>query len=984
MAFLLAAAFFLSGASALIFETLWFREAGLAFGNSVWASSLVLSGFMAGLALGNLLAAVAFARGAATPRCEGWPLRNPVLAYAIAEAAIAATGVALVYLFVPIGSSLAPMFRPLIDRPWLLNPLRLTVAFLLLLVPSTAMGITLPLLTQALASRTRSFGTALGALYGWNTLGAMAGVLIGESYLVGWYGIRGTAIAAGALNVVAAAIGAIVGIKSESGDAAFLTPTRATSRRKGLNAPSPNSESGTPDHATPTWRWLVAAFAAGFALLALEVIWFRFLLLFVKGHSMAFPLMLGVVLAGIALGGLVASLWMRWSAQAHRFAPAVALFAGAACAFSYARFPHAIEPLGLSSITGATAILQVAVPLMLPVSLLSGIFFTLTGVALRDQAGSNIEATGVLTLANTIGAASGSLVAGFLLLPELGIERSIFGIASLYVFIGVFLWWFAPREWRAVKARPTLIAFAAAVLALFTLITFPFGELTNELLPIPVTRWAEGEPERRVVAVHEGRTETVVFFQRMLLGKPVSDVMLTNSFSMSTTGYGVRRYQKLYVYWPMAVHPAIRRALLIGYGVGNTAKAMTDSPSLDSIDLVDLSRDILSMAPIVFPNPAAAPLNDPRMHVHIEDGRYFLQATDRTFDLITGEPPPPGIAGVENLYSREYFALMRDRLAEGGIVTYWLPLADLSDVSAKAILRAFCDVFDDCSLWNGSGTNLMLVGTRGLSSDGAGRALSGPPVSEDQFSRQWRDPTVSPEMERLGIERPEQLGALFIGDASFVRALADDAPPLTDDRPKLIEAPFSSQEDATRLFAAVTDTGAARTRFQSSAFIARLWPKPLIDASVPYFDVQHVIDAHMYGNQVHQNLALDDVHRVLTGSQAGTPVQWRLASNADIQQAIDASTPQEQMNPVMQYHLAIRYLSERRYRNAADAFNRATAAPDVRDNAFVLYIYSLCMSGQVRQAQAISHEAFAASGATTLPPIWIWMKETFGLDPARG
>jgi spermidine synthase len=665
---------------------------------------------------------------------------------------------------------------------------------------------------------------------------------------------------------------------------------------------------------------------------------------------------------------------MRWSPQAHRFAPAVAFLAAAACATPYGQFPRVLHPLGLTSITSSDAILHVAVPLMLPVSLLSGIFFTLIGAALREAAGSDIEATGVLTLANTAGAALGSLVAGFVLLPVLGIEKSIFAISILYVLIGVVSWLGPPRDWRAVKARPTLFAFAAAGIALVALAVFPFGQLTNTLLPIPVTRWAEGEPERRVVAVHEGRTETVVFFQRMLLGKPVSDVMLTNSFSMSTTGYGVRRYQKLYVYWPMAVHPALKRALLIGYGVGNTAKAMTDSPSLESIDLVDLSRDILSMAPIVFPDAAASPLNDPRMHVHIEDGRYFLQATDRTFDLITGEPPPPGIAGVENLYSREYFALMRDRLAGGGIVTYWLPLADLSDVSAKAILRAFCDVFDDCSLWNGSGTNLMMIGTRNAST----------PASYDQFIRQWNDKAILPEMERLGIERPQQLGALFIGDASFVRGLIDDAAPLTDDRPKVIEAPFSSQEDATRLFAAVTDTGAARTRFQSSAFIARLWPKPLIDLSIPYFDVQHVIDAHMYGNQVRQNLALDDVHRVLTGSGASTPVEWRLASNSDIQQAIEGMTAQEQQNPVVQYQLGIQFLSQRRYRNAADAFNRATAAPEVRDNAFVLYIYSLCMSGQTRQAQAISHEAFAASGATSLPPIWIWMKETFGLDPTKG
>jgi len=985
MGALLSAVFFFSGASALIFETLWFRQAGLAFGNSVWASSLVLAGFMAGLALGNALAAR-----------WGQRLSNPIRAYAIAEAAIALTGVGLVFVLPVLGSALAPVFRPLLDRPWALNPLRLLVAFGLLLIPSTAMGITLPLLTTALMRRSQKdegrFGRVLGALYGWNTLGAMAGVVAGEMFLVGRFGIRGTALAAGALNLLAAAVAGVLsggsglsfgGSASQETGARREPPHVRSARRDPPHVPSESvrrprvtrpdvgrvlSDPAPPHRGPGRLRWLAAAFGAGFCLLALEVIWFRFLLLFVKGHSDAFPVMLGVVLAGIALGGLAASLWMRVVPGAHRFAAPVAFAAAVATVTSYAAFPSVIAPFGLSSIAQPEAILRLSLPLMLPVSFVSGIFFPLVGAALRSGLASDIEAAGVLTLVNTSGAAIGSLAAGFVLLPGLGVEKSFFAAAAMYTSIGLLLF---------ARTRPSTWV-AAAVCAL-GLALFPFGQLNARLLSIPVERWAEGEPERRLVAVREGVTETIVFFQRMLLGKPVSDVMLTNSFSMSTTGYGVRRYQKLYVYWPVAVHPDVKRALLIGYGVGNTAKALTDSAAIESIDLVDLSRDILSMAPVVFPDERQQPLRDPRMRVHIEDGRYFLQASDRQFDLITGEPPPPGIAGVENLYSREYFQLIHDRLADGGIVTYWLPLADLSDVAAKAILRAFCDVFDDCSLWNGSGTNLMMAGSR----DAAGPHPGPDPVSDQQFRAQWSTPTTAAEMKRLGIERPEQLGALFIGDATFVRALVDGATPLTDDNPKLIEAPSSSQEESTRLFASITDTGAASTRFQTSPLIARLWPASAIGSSIPYFDVQRVINAHMYGSLVRQSLALDDVHRVLTGSTVGTPVMWRLASNADIQQVVANATPEELMNPLLQYHLAIRLLSERSYRAAADAFDRATASPEVRDNAFVLYIYSLCLSGQRAKAQQISSAAFAASGVSSLPPIWIWLKETFGIDPSR-
>jgi hypothetical protein len=376
---LLYTIFFASGASALIFETLWFRQAGLAFGNSVWASSLVLSGFMGGLALGNAAAAR-----------YGDRLRNPVRTYAIAESAIAVTGVGLVYLFPILGSALAPWFRGLLDQPWALNPLRLAIAFLLLLIPSTAMGITLPLLCGALArhdadasgigdwirhsnsvrseSRNRvpnpeSFGRVLGRLYGWNTLGAMFGVIIGETYLIGAFGVRGTALLAGTLNMFAAAVAAWLSVRgSEPGD----DSTHISMSGADLSGPPRRvRESGYHPTLTPGTRWLAAAFLSGFCLLALEVVWFRFLVLFVKGHSNAFPVMLGIVLAGISLGGLVASLWFRAKTTAsvlRATASSVALSAGLLCVIGYAVFPRFIAPLALSTITRPLEILQSACP----------------------------------------------------------------------------------------------------------------------------------------------------------------------------------------------------------------------------------------------------------------------------------------------------------------------------------------------------------------------------------------------------------------------------------------------------------------------------------------------------------------------------------------------------------------------------------------------------------------------------------------------
>ena len=150
---LLLFVYFLSGASALIFEVLWFHQAGLAFGNSLWASSLVLTGFMAGLALGGALAAR-----------YGVRMHSPLRVYALLELSIALTGVALIYLLPSFGRLLAPLLSPWIDQTWIVNPVRLFLAFLLLLVPSTAMGMTLPLLTKAVNAMEKAFGSALGKL----------------------------------------------------------------------------------------------------------------------------------------------------------------------------------------------------------------------------------------------------------------------------------------------------------------------------------------------------------------------------------------------------------------------------------------------------------------------------------------------------------------------------------------------------------------------------------------------------------------------------------------------------------------------------------------------------------------------------------------------------------------------------------------------------------------------------------------------------
>src|SRR5262249_1217533 len=158
------------------------------------------------------------------------------------------------------------------------------------------------------------------------------------------------------------------------------------------------------------------------------------------------------------------------------------------------------------------------------------------------------------------------------------------------------------------------------------------------------------------------------------LDEPVYNRLVTNGFSMSGTAVPGMRYMRYFVYWPMVLHRGpIRRALVVCYGVGVTARAALDLPAAESIHIAEISRDVGAMSDTIYPpNP---PLGDPRVRLHIDDGRQFLETTATRFDLITGEPPPPRTPGAVNIYSREFFQLVHDRLADGGIATYWLPVA---------------------------------------------------------------------------------------------------------------------------------------------------------------------------------------------------------------------------------------------------------------------------------------------------------------------
>jgi spermidine synthase len=924
---LLTLVFFASGFSALLFETLWFGQAGLTFGGSVSASALVLSSFMGGMAVGNGLAARL-----------GHRIRSPIRFFAVLELAIGIAGLALVLLLPRATPFVAEALRPFLDSAPLLRVARFVSAFGILAIPAIAMGATLPVLVRAFAPSGRDFGRVLGWLYGCNTLGAVAGAVTSESVWIPAAGVIGTGCIAATVDASAAAL-ALVAARFASSAASSDPPAPAA--RPGRRALGP----------------LMAAFLSGAALLALEVIWFRMIVLLVPQTTVVFGWMLGVVLLGIALGSLIAVALLRVHRDLDRYAGAIAFAAGAAVVASYAAYPAAAARFVSRNVEDPYTLVPLCAALMLPTSLLSGVIFTLLGRRLYSDLGSDTGSAGLLALSNTLGAMLGPLAASFVLLPRIGVERSLWLLAAVYGAVGLCALAPTARAGRVAQG-------SAAALFVGALAVFPSGAMQR------VYDWVQrataiNNEER--VARYEGVNETLVYTRMTFLGEPYSYRLITDGYSMSGTGVAAR-YMSLFADIPYAFHARPRHALLISYGVGITADALLSEPELELLDVVDISRDILRMSPLIV-NGGGGPLADPRVRIHVEDGRYFLQIAGPNYDVITGEPPPPAAAGVVNLYTREYFSLLRSRLRRGGIASYWLPVGQLAESEAQAITAAFCGAFPDCSLWEGTPIDWILIGSR----DASDR------LTEEEISRAWSQPERRERLRAMAVEKPEQLAALFLADADFLIAWSNEVPLLVDNWPQRAPRWRLSWNEPPGGYAAIMDDTAARERFARSRVVARLWPASLREASLPYFRIEAIARQSLLAPDA--PLRMYDLHRLLTQTDLQTLPLWLVNSDADKQRiAARASDADASAQGVVAYHLGARALGQRDYAAAAEQFDRS--ASSYPEKAPQLALYALAIGGRLDEVDDRARDERWSVGARPSDrSYWSFMTETFGIQP---
>jgi spermidine synthase len=662
---------------ALIYQVMWLRMLALVFGVTVYAASTVLASFMAGLALGS------YSAGRVAGR-----LRSPLLVFGLIEIGIGATAFATPALldvakdvWIALQPSL-PSSLPVITFA------RFAAAFAVLIVPTTLMGATLPVVMESALVKDRAVASRIGLLYAANTTGAIVGALTAGFYLVSHIGIDGS-------FKIAALSNAMIGL---------IAIALAWARRPGAA-----TARATPDHGhqpvvldastTPAaQRAVLWTFAlSGLLSLAIEIVWFRMLVVFLRPTAYAFTLMLAAVLAGIAIGSAIATPLLRrrgpWLAVLTVVQLAIAITAVLSFNSLSQLQPTAervapfIVSLGIDPYLAP--ILVACLMAMLPTTLLLGFAFPIGLSLWAAQSADPARRIGSFYSLNVLGAIAGSIASGFLLLPALGSRGSLIAISALALVSSVML---ALTQW---KTRPNFAGFVLIVGP----VAFGMSAL-NAADPFAIAdrQMHRGE---RVMWREEGIQTTVAVHERGEGARPMRILYLDGMHQADDLPSGAFVHHRIGAL-PVMLHPNPRRALVVGLGGGATPGAVAQFDDI-AVDVVELSDAVVQGARF-FGHINFDLLQRPNATLRVDDGRNFLLTTRQRYDVITADIILPRHAGAGALYAREYFELVRGALAEGGLALQWNGAE--TETPYKMIMRTFMSVFPYTTLW-GDGT-LML------------------------------------------------------------------------------------------------------------------------------------------------------------------------------------------------------------------------------------------------------------------------------------
>ncbi|MEM7160028.1 MAG: fused MFS/spermidine synthase [Myxococcota bacterium] len=722
-------AFFVSGVAGLSYELTWVRYLTHVFGATTPAIAATIAVFFAGLALGSWAGARWFARR-----------ERPALAYAGLEAAIGVVGMALPFVFDGLDAVLSAR-----EGTQSIGEL-LVASTLVLLLPTALLGATFP----AMVAVTRRFLGAQRATalpYGLNTLGAVVGCLLVSLWWLPSLGLRGTSFTLASCDLAVAVVVAVV----------------YRARTSVPEPPATRTETTTAEAAgLPANRAAVLAVVSGFIAIAIEIHWVRALALSFPATVYVFALVLSAYLVGIGLGSAAVDRWLARHSPTGRDLLAAYVAAGLGCVLALNLMPE-IGPWSLTMLAGGSIdswnaylawIGGIGMLTMLPATLAMGAALPLlVGLASGPQQAVATTAGRIYGL-NTLGGVFGSLAGTFWMMPVIGLSRSAMLLALGYVALAVLV----PVDDSLRSARRGLIALVG------------MGVLVTAIDLQPELNALRHRPDTELLHYRDSPSATVAIYEDE---QGVRALRIDNQYTLSNTAPATVAMQYRLGLVPTALHPAPRRALLIGFATGTTLAAMAVHPGVEQLDCVELHDEVFELASF-FAEANHQVWQHPRVDLIEGDGRRYLARPGPRYDLIVADLFVPRNPGVGALYSLDHFEAVKQRLAPDGVFVVWLPLWQLGQRELGSIARSMLEVFPEAEAW--------------VTDHGEQRPILGLVVGATASS-------VSVDPRPL---RPDARGlehARRVMDTAALQTLAHDAPENRLDRPFVeFSAPRSMME----------------------------------------------------------------------------------------------------------------------------------------------------------------------------------------------
>jgi len=743
------ALFVASGAAGLVYQVVWSRELVLVFGNTTQAVATIVTAFMAGLGFGSLVGG----------RLAGTSAR-PLRLYGLVELTVAGMAALLPLAFAGLAELYRGVWPSLVERPAQLTGVRFALALAAVAPATFLMGMTLPLLTRYLVRTLDEAGARLGELYAANTIGAMAGTLLGGFVLIEFLGLRLTSYVAVALNLLAG-VGALV-----------LSRRWETSPAGAGSRPERPPRARVPRSFLPRRRAVLAAtFVSGFVALALEVLWTRMLAEGTGANIYVFTRILAIFLLGIAVGSY---LYRRLSRPEGERLGSLGLCLAGVGVLAQATVVLGSGTLGhLGATVGTTVVL-------LPATVLMGYAFPLAGRLATPSAEAAGGSVGLLYAANTAGSILGSFGAAFVLAGTLGTNGSVLLLGGINLLTGAVLFAAEPagRD-RTASAGPGRDGTAAAGSAWparmvsVGLAGLAVLGLVASSLDLPVTR-TRTENELRRTGLPVTHAEDELATVDTVGGPAKGRRLLVGGVGMTSLTVDT----KLMAYLSKALRPDSRDFLVIAFGMGGTYRSGLQLGL--RTDAVELSPTVPSRMPVFFPD-ADRFLNHPQGRVIVSDGRNYVRLSRQTYDLLAVDPAPPiESAGSVVLYTREFLTEGKARLRPGGVFMLWIPYALPMD-DFKEHVRTFAGVFGHVRLVLSPGRHgVFMFGSDApleFTEPAVRQVLGSPAAIRDLNDVPDHPPTDADGW--VNVVRRSQ----WLADEQ-VRAFVGSGPEITDDRPR--------------------------------------------------------------------------------------------------------------------------------------------------------------------------------------------------------